>query len=111
MQEIGFTSLAKETLSTFDEIANVASDKLGNNERPGNDSFASGNTLTGGAAYQNLAGIQQEQREAMQKLCAEPAIVRLVLEGDDESQRVIYIARASNLLLPSNKSLPATALL
>ncbi|MBA6411766.1 ATP-binding domain-containing protein [Parahaliea sp. F7430] len=101
MQEIGFTSLAKETLSTFDEIANVASDKLGNNERPGNDSFASGNTLTGGAAYQNLAGIQQEQREAMQKLCAEPAIVRLVLEGDDESQRVIYIARASNLLLPS----------
>lgn len=103
MEDQYFSTLADETLTTFAEIAQTASTKLNAATPTGGDSFASGNTLTGGKAYQNLVGIQQGEREALQKLCAEPAIVRLVLEDDDDNKRVIYIARTSNLPLPSGK--------
>ncbi len=103
MQDTDFSPLAEETLDTFAEIANTASRKLSDGQSAGADSFASGNTLTGSKAYQNLDGIQRGQREVLDKLCQEPAIVRLVLEDDDDNQRTIYIARTGNLPLSSGK--------
>lgn len=103
MQDIDFSSLAEETLDTFAEIANTASSKLSEVQAARTDSFATGNTLTGGKAYQNLDGIQRGQRDVLEKLCEEPAIVRLVLEDDDQNQRTLYIARTGNLPLSSGK--------
>lgn len=103
MQEMDFSSLAEETLATFAEIATMANDRLSEGNLVSADSFASGNTLTASKAYQNLAGIQRGEREALLKLCGEPAIVRLLLEDDNNNQRVIYIARAGNLALSSTK--------
>ncbi len=103
MQDMDFSPLAEETLTTFAEIANTASKKLSDDQPAGADSFASGNTLTGSKAYQNLDAIQRGQREVLERLCLEPAIVRVVLEDDDDNQRTIYIARTGNLRLPSGK--------
>lgn len=105
MTDLDLSSLAKESLDTFDEISKTAIRQLGSTQATSTDSFASGNTLTGATAYKNLANIKEEQREALQKLCNEPTIVRLVLEDDDAKQRVIYISRNSNLALPSRKEL------
>ena len=63
MQDIDFSSLAEETLDTFAEIANTAGSKLSEGQAAGTDSFATGNTLTGSKAYQNLDGIQRGQRD------------------------------------------------
>lgn len=103
MKDIDFSLLAEETLDTFDEIANIASSKLSEDQAGGTDSFATGNTLTGSKAYQNLDGIQRRQRDVLEKLCQEPAVVRLVLEDDDQNQRTLYIARTGNFPLSSGK--------
>ena len=103
MKDIDFSLLAEETLDTFDEIANIASSKLSEDQAAGTDSFATVNTLTGSKAYQNLDGIQRRQRDVLEKLCQEPAVVRLVLEDDDQNQRTLYIARTGNFPLSSGK--------
>ncbi|CAA0078284.1 ATP-binding domain-containing protein [Zhongshania aliphaticivorans] len=103
MQDIDFSSLAEETLDTFAEIASTASSKLSEGQAAATDSFATGNTLTGSKSYQNLDVIQRGQRDVLEKLCQEPAIVRLVLEDDDQNQRTLYIARTGNLPLSSGK--------
>lgn len=103
MQDMDFSLLAEETLDTFAEIATTASNKLSEGQTAGPDSFAAGNTLTGGKAFQNLDGIQRDQRYVLEKLCQEPAIVRLVLEDDDQNQLTLYIARTGNLPLSSGK--------
>ncbi|QYK01740.1 ATP-binding domain-containing protein [Shewanella psychrotolerans] len=103
MADIDFSSLAEDTLSTFSEIADNATSKLDSEGFWRADSFASGNTLTGNKAFQNLASIQQTNRDQLLKLCQEPAIARLVIEDDNENQEVIFIARNTNLPLPSGK--------
>ncbi|MBT2788018.1 MULTISPECIES: ATP-binding domain-containing protein [unclassified Halomonas] len=103
MDDFGYSQLAEEALSTFDEIASTANSKFNALTHASTDSFAAGNTLTGAAAYQKLRGIQQVEREALQKLCEEPAILRVVLQDDADNHRVIYIARTSNLPLSSGK--------
>tara|TARA_R110001583_G_scaffold95420_3_gene239239 strand:+ start:1653 stop:1838 length:186 start_codon:yes stop_codon:yes gene_type:complete len=57
MTDINLSPLAEDTLSTFSEIADNASKKLNPNSSKSMDSFASGNTLTGNQAFQNLANI------------------------------------------------------
>ena len=104
MADIDFSPLAEDTLSTFSEIADNATDKLRTENSLGTDSFASGNTLTGNQAFQNLASIQNSNHEQLINLSKEPAIARLVIEDDNDNQRVIYIARNANLPLPSGKS-------
>jgi hypothetical protein len=103
MTDINLSPLAEDTLSTFSEIADNASKKLNPNSSKSMDSFASGNTLTGNQAFQNLANIHQSNREQLEKLCQEPAIARLVVEDDNEEKRVIYVARNTNISLPSGK--------
>lgn len=103
MIDINFAPFAEDTLSTFTEIADNASKKLNSDSAKNIDSFASSNTFTGNQAFQNLHNIQQAHGEQLVKLCQEPAIARLIVEDDNEQQRVIYIARNSNIFLPSGK--------
>ena len=53
--------LAKESLNTFEVIANVAALKLGLKEASA-DVFAAMNTFTGTQAVNNLHGINEENR-------------------------------------------------
>lgn len=108
MQDMEFSQLAEETLQTFVEIDNTASDKLRSTlagESVAANSFAVINTLTGSTAHKNLSQIQRDQRDVLQKLSQEPAIVRVILEDDAEHQRTLYIARTGNVQLSSGKEL------
>ena len=58
MADIDFSPLAEDTLSTFSEIADNATDKLRTENSLGTDSFASGNTLTGNQAFANKSLIE-----------------------------------------------------
>tara|TARA_R110001583_G_scaffold195537_1_gene375639 strand:- start:3453 stop:6119 length:2667 start_codon:yes stop_codon:yes gene_type:complete len=103
MTGIDLGPLAEESLSTFEEIEQTAIQKLTGNVARRNDSFASGNTLTGGQAFQNLSTIQQTNQEDFNRLRREPAIARIILEDESSRQRVVYIARNSNLTLGSGR--------
>ncbi|MCZ2339992.1 MAG: hypothetical protein LC127_17750 [Chitinophagales bacterium] len=103
MMEIDFLSLAEESLATFTEISNATQSQLSRQPAESRDSFATGNTLNGSRAFEKLSTIQSGRREELLKLMTEPAIVRLVVEDDEDIQRVIYIARKGNVSLPSKK--------
>jgi superfamily I DNA/RNA helicase len=105
MSQLEFEALAKEALSTFAEIADSAVQKLAAEVHLSAHSFASGNTLTGGQAYQNLDDISQSNRQAWTALRHEPSIARLLLEDEYGRRRVVYIARKSSLSLGSGKQL------
>lgn len=105
MSEINFKSLAEEALGTFTEIADGAGQKLTSGGNLSANSFATGNTLTGGQAYQNLININQANREGWEALQREPSIARLLLEDENGQIRVVYIARKSSISLASGKQL------
>ncbi len=105
MSQAELETLAEEALSTIAEIADGAAQKLASEGHSSANSFASGNTLTGGQAYQNLENITHSNREAWAALKREPSIARLVLEDDEGRARVVYIARKSSLPLASGKQL------
>lgn len=107
MIQDNFELLADEVLGTFAEIATGAEEKLAAAGSVSKFSLASGNTFTGGQAYQNLGDISQINREALDALRREPSIARLVLEGESGERRVVYIARKSSLPLRSGKQLAA----
>ncbi|MDP2762698.1 MAG: DNA helicase UvrD [Sideroxyarcus sp.] len=105
MSQIEFKTLAVEALSTFAEIADGAAQKLTSGGHLSANSFATGNTLTGGQAYQNLNNINQANREGWEALLREPSIARLLLEDENGQKRVVYIARKSSISLASGKQL------
>lgn len=105
MSQAEFEVLAEEALSTIAEIADGAAQKLASKGHSSANSFASGNTLTGGQAFQNLENIGIANREAWEALKREPSIARLVLVDDEGRTMVVYIARKSSLPLASGKQL------
>lgn len=92
--------LAKESLNTFEVIANVAAQKLGLKEASA-DVFAAMNTFTGTQAVNNLHGINEENRVQLQKLLSEPAACRVVVQNQQGEQSIYYISRATAIVLPS----------
>lgn len=105
MSQIELKALAEEVLNTFAEIADGAEQKLTSGGHLSVNSFATGNTLTGSLAYQNLSNINQANRDGWEALQREPSIARLLLEDEDDQIRVVYIARKSSISLPSGKQL------
>ena len=105
MNQPDFETLATEALTTFSDIADTATQKLKSGTSSPADSFASGNSMTGGQAFQNLDKISQTNREGWHALQGEPAIARLIVEDGDGEQRVVYIARKSGLSLASGRQL------
>jgi hypothetical protein len=105
MSSYDFEALAKDALSTFEEVMTSAARDLSSGESVPVHSFASGNTLTGAQAYQNLAKISQDNRDTLRALQQEPSIARLVLEDESGQKQVVYIARKSGIHLPSGKLL------
>ena len=107
MIQDNFEVLADEVLGTFAEIATCAEEKLAATGSVSRFNLASGNTFTGGQAYQNLGDISQINREALDALRREPSIARLVLEDESGERRVVYIARKSSVPLRTGKQLAA----
>ena len=101
MEHEQFAELAGESINVLTEIAHTAANKLHSAGSSDFDSFASGNTLTAAKAYQNLSSIKSGERLLLDKLCTEPAIMRVVLEDDDNELHVVYIARNTAVPLPS----------
>lgn len=97
-------TIAREALETFEEITQTARARLDAGNSSSTDSFAVSNTLTGANAHQKLAEIRRAEEIGCRSLLREPAIMRMVLEDDDENLTVIYISRTSNIALPSGKS-------
>lgn len=101
MEAKNFELLASESLDTFQEIASIARQRLGDRSSNTTDVFASSNTLTGGAAHQNLREIQGKEREAYQLLRREPAIARVITEDQTGTVHTFYISRRSTIPLSS----------
>jgi len=89
-------SIADNTLSFFEETVASAKSILAENHVMGAATLAAVNTLTAGAAIQNLSGISEDLRRDLWQLCSEPAIARLVLLNDDGKEQVYFIARAGS---------------
>lgn len=109
MSQAEFEALADEALGTFVEIAECAAEKLAAKGNVSEHSLASANTFTGGQALQNLGDISKSNRDGCADLKREPAIARLVLVDESGCQRVVYIARKSNLALRSGRQLASYA--
>jgi len=105
MSPIEYKTLAEEALNTFAEIADGAAQQMASGGHLSANSLATGNTLTGGKAYQNLNDINQANREGWEALQREPSIARLLLEDEYGKTRVVYIARKSSMSLAAGKQL------
>lgn len=101
MEHEQFAELAGESIDVLAEIAQTAAKNLHSAGSSDVDSFASGNALNSAKAFQNLSSIKSNQRSVDHQLCKEPAIMRVVLEDDDNKLHVVYIARTSAISLPS----------
>lgn len=105
MEQPEFNRLADEALDTFNQISDKATQKLNESIPDSSQSFAAGNTLTGGKAIQNLVEISRDNAEALKALTVEPAIARLTLEDESGNQKAFYISRKSSLTLADGKQL------
>lgn len=105
MEQPEFNQLADEALGTFTQISDKATQKLKESSPDSSQSFAAGNTLTGGKAIQNLEEISRDNKEALKALAVEPAIARLIIEDESGNQRTFYISRKSSLALSDGKQL------
>lgn len=101
MEHEQFAELASESVNVLDEIAQTAANKLLSVSSSNVDSFAAGNAFNAAQAYQNLTTIKSDERLVLNKLCLEPAIMRVVLEDEYGELHVVFIARTSAIPLAS----------
>src|SRR5437660_1619409 len=87
--------VASETIDQFEKVASAAKSKLCDTRMPGPDVLANVNTMTSGAAIQQLGQIYQANRESYQVLASEPAIARVVVADEEGEQRTYYICRTT----------------
>lgn len=87
--------VATEILRTFEEIAGAADEWLLNRRKIGLDSLATTNTFNDTQASATLGGVNQERREAFERLSREPAVARVVAVADDGSRHLFYISGVS----------------
>jgi len=102
MSQPDFEPLADESLGTFEQISQKAEQEIQKRGAATTDSFAAGNTLTGGRAFQNLESAQKSIRENLQELQRRPAVARVVVEDESGHTRIIYISRNGSLTLPGD---------
>lgn len=88
--------IATETLAAFEMIA-VAADKQLGKRSAGVHSFASINEFNTGTAVDNLNLAQLDVAAAYRQLRDEPAIARLVIADENESQQTLYISRNTSV--------------
>jgi len=108
MEELNLDGLAGEALGVFAEVSEGAERKIREIGNDAVDGLASGNTLTGGNAFQNLEKFRKENRLGYQKLQEEPAIARVVAVDEDDREVVFYISRKgvkANLTLVDGRQL------
>lgn len=83
-------SLARDALEKFDSISTEATREL-REARTNPDVFATPTTV----AVRQLGGIRQELKADYRVLTKEPAIARVVIQYEDETERTWYICRAT----------------
>lgn len=91
-------SLARDALEKFDSISTEATREL-REARTSSDVFA---TPTPGAAKQ-LGRIRQELKAGYRDLTKEPAIARVVIQHEDETEHTWYICRATPIIIKDLK--------
>lgn len=98
--------IAQEALQTFEEIAERAS--IGGQFTTSHSqemAFAYSNSFTTPNAVNNLEKISNSHRDGCQLLKKEPAIARIVVQDQEGSTRVFYIARKYSVPLTSGVTL------
>ena len=99
--------VAKNTLTTFEQIESKAREELGLPPIDAADVLVDPKTFTGNRSYQGIIKANNNIREDLRRLKTEPAIARLLVEDEDGNRRVIFISRASPVSL--NESHPEMA--
>jgi len=90
-------SISKETLETFEKIADKAKGLLRGAKGNSAEAFASINTMTSGGAVNNLDNISERNRETYQTLLNEPSISRIVVR-EECRELTYYISRNSSVV-------------
>ncbi|WP_198147207.1 ATP-binding domain-containing protein [Pseudoxanthomonas mexicana] len=93
MEDLQFDALAEEALDVITEISGKAELKSSHISGASVDGLASGNTLTGGSAFQQLEDIRRESRDGYQVLRKQPAIARVIAIDDDNREFTFYLSR------------------
>jgi len=93
MEDLQFDALAEEALDVIAEVSGKAEQKMREMGGASVDGLASGNTLTGGSAFQQLDYIRRVSRESYQALRKDPAIARIVATDDGNQEITFYISR------------------
>ena len=89
--------IAQQILNYFEAISTQARAQLAGERGPSTSSLAVVNTLTADRAVQNLRVISEDRLRDLRQLCIEPAIARVVVLGEDNQEKTIFITRASPL--------------
>jgi len=87
---------AEQTLNAFDTISHAARARLSTGPRTPGDALAVQNAFTSEKAYSALGSVERAEREACERLAREPAIARVIVEDENQSREVIYVARAAS---------------
>lgn len=91
--------LADEVLDRLSTVSEAAKNKLGDTRTIGSEAFASINTMTSAVATQNLNKVSQDNRDALLKLAADPAIARISFADEAGKQSTYYFCRADQGML------------
>ena len=91
--------ISEETLATFSEISDKAKEGLKNLSSIGAGALASVNTMTSANTVNNLNSINRQNSDAYERLQSEPAIARIVIEGEGGEVQVLFISRSTPVAL------------
>lgn len=103
-------AVAKESLAAFEEIEDLANQKLAGHTATGQQAVVNANTMSGwavpkGTVVKSAAEISAEVRDAYRSLVSEPAIARIEVEDEEGKVFYLFISRKSSLLLKSGLTL------
>lgn len=92
---IHIETLANESLSTFEKVAQVAKDALNRETPDGANILSNINTMRDGKALQIIKKINDQGKEIYLHLIREPAIARVVVENEHGQITTYYICRVT----------------
>ena len=104
LEEEKLCALAEEALATFEKISNKATEKLEDSGSNPEESFAAVNTFTS-LATNNLANIQDKNRQSYLSLQRAPAIARILVENEEGEKKLYYISRHGSIPLSGDTQL------
>lgn len=95
-------SVAQNTLDTFEDIAEQATNKISSFSGASAENLASVNSMTSSQVLDKLSKINTANRESYHRLLKEPAIARVTATDDKGRRKTYYISRATTSLVLNN---------